>query len=120
MTDTPRWRAWVDAQLPPALARALAQSAGLEAQHVVDVDLLRATDPIIFDAARANAVRVFFTKDEDLLALLDHHGPPPHVVWSTCGNIRNAELRELVLATWPSVADLIRAGEPLVEIGRRA
>lgn len=120
MTDAPRWRAWIDAQLPPALARALSESANLDAQHVVDVDLLSASDPAIFDAARANHVHVVFTKDEDFLALLDRHGPPPQIVWITCGNIRNAELRELVLAAWPRVEELLRAGEPLVEISRRA
>lgn len=120
MTDAPRWRAWVDAQLPPAFVRTLTKAANLDVQHVVDVSLLSAADATIFDAARANAVRMVFTKDEDFLALLDRFGPPPQIVWITCGNIRNAVLNALVLAAWPRVEELLRAGEPLVEISRRA
>ena len=73
---------------------------------------------MIFDAARANHVDVMITKDDDFVLLLDRHGPPPQVVWVTCGNIRNKELRELVLAAWPRVEALLRAGESLVEIQR--
>ena len=118
MTDSARLLAWVDAQLPPSLARWQTQYAEIDAHHVSDVALLTAKDPVIFDAARAHRVGVIFTKDEDFVLLLDQHGPPPQVVWVTCGNIRNAELRDLVLAAWPRVAELLRAGEPLVAIGR--
>jgi predicted nuclease of predicted toxin-antitoxin system len=120
VTDALRWRAWIDAQLPPALVRALSQTAGLEARHVADENLLDATDTKIFAAARDGGVQVVITKDEDFLQLLDRHGPPPQIVWITCGNIRNAELLEIVLAAWPRVDALLRSGEPLVEIGRRA
>ena len=118
MTESPRLLAWVDAQLPPSLARWLTQHADIDAHHVSEFDLLTAGDPVIFDAARANHVEVIVTKDEDFVMLLDRLGPPPQVVWVTCGNIRNAELRSLVLSTWPRVAELLRAGEPLVEIRR--
>lgn len=59
------------------------------------------------------------TKDEDFVQLLEHRGPPPQIVWVTCGNVRNETLREIVDAAWPRVAELIAAGEPLIEIGRR-
>ena len=118
MTEPPRLLAWVDAQLPPTLARWLTQHAGIDAHHVSDLALLTARDPVIFDAARGNRVDVIFTKDEDFVLLLDQQRPPPQLVWGTCGNIRNAELRALVLSAWPRVAEWLRAGEPLVEIGR--
>ena len=73
---------------------------------------------MIYDAARANDVEVFITKDDDFVLLLDQRGPRPQVVWVTCGNIRNKELRELVLSAWPRVEALLRAGEPLVEFRR--
>lgn len=112
-------RVWVDAQLPPSLARWLTNEAGVAAQHVADMDLLTAKDAVIFEAARANHVEVVVTKDEDFLVLLERNGPPPQVVWITCGNVRNAELREIVLAAWPRVLALLQNSEPLVEIGRR-
>ena len=118
MTESARLLAWVDAQLPPSLARWLTQYAGIEAHHVSEFDLLTAEDPVIFDVARAKHVDVIVTKDDDFVILLDRHGPPPQVVWVTCGNIRNQELRELMLSAWPRVEALLRAGEPLVEIRR--
>lgn len=112
-------RVWVDAQLPPSLARWLTSEGDVQAVHVVDVDLLGAADSDIFDAARASGVHVVITKDVDFLNLLEHHGPPPQVVWVTCGNVRNHQLREIMFAAWPGVKKLLLDGEPLVEIGRR-
>ena len=43
---------WVDAQLPPALARWLIAAYAVNAKHVEDVELLSAEDPVIFAAAR--------------------------------------------------------------------
>lgn len=112
---------WVDAQLPPALARWLVSEAGIPAVHVQDLGLVSALDEAIFERARVEtgAGGVVVTKDEDFVRLLERHGPPPQVVWVTCGNVRNAELRRIVLAAWPRVAELLAAGEPLVEISRR-
>ena len=110
---------WVDAQLPPALARWLRQSHGLDAWHVEDVAQLEADDPAIFAAARSGRAAVVVTKDDDFVELVERLGPPPQVVWVTCGNIRNAELRTMVLGAWPRVAALLASGEPLVEVGRR-
>lgn len=56
------------------------------------------------------------TKDSDFVDLLERHGPPPQVVWLTCGNTSNAYLRQLLGAAWPRVAALLAAGEPLVEV----
>ncbi len=110
---------WVDAQLPPALARWLRKTHGIEAWHVAEVAQLDADDPAIFAAARNGQAAVVVTKDDDFVELVERHGPPPQVVWVTCGNVRNAELRTVVLDAWPRVAELLAAGEPLVEIGRR-
>lgn len=110
---------WVDAQLPPALARWLRQTHGLAAWHVAEVEQLDADDPAIFAAARSGRAAIVVTKDDDFVELVERLGPPPQVVWVTCGNIKNAELRAIVLEAWPRVAELLASGEPLVELGRR-
>ena len=74
----------VDAQLPPALARWLA-SQGHEAEHVFDLDMVSASDRVIWDYARSSSA-VIGTKDEDFAvrrALLDNG---PQIVWLRIGN----------------------------------
>lgn len=83
------------------------------------VQLRDAEDPVIFQAAR-DAGAVVLTKDADFVTLLARHGPPPQIVWLTCGNTSNHALRELLTTAWPRVAALLTAGEPLVEISARA
>lgn len=72
----------------------------------------------IFMSARA-AGAVVMTKDADFVALLAHHGPPPQVLWVTCGNTSNARMREILTATWANARTLLAAGEPLVELADR-
>ena len=109
-------RVWVDAQLPPALATWLAREHGMDAVHVEDLGLLEAADRTIYHEARGAGRVVVVTTDQDFQELLEVGGPPPQVVWLTCGNVTNAELRRIVDATWPRVVGLIEAGEPLVEV----
>ena len=106
---------WVDAQLSPALAAWLRQGFGVDASAVRDLGLREAEDPAIFARARA-AEAVVLTKDSDFVELLARHGPPPQVVWLTCGNTSNAFLRELLATAWPRAAALLAAGESLVEV----
>jgi predicted nuclease of predicted toxin-antitoxin system len=111
---------WIDAQLPPALARWLQTEHGTDARHVEELGFHRARDTEIFAAARAATGPVaVVTKDDDFVKLLDQHGPPPQVVWLRCGNVTNRELRRIVLDAWPRALDLLAAGEALIEIRRR-
>ena len=77
--------------------------------------LHRAKDPPIFQAARG-AEAVVMTKDNDFLVLLDRFGPPPQILWITCGNTSNTRLKEVLKASLPRTIDLLRQGERLVEI----
>lgn len=109
---------WLDAQLSPATASWMRERFGADASAVRDLGLSRATDAEIFEAARrANAV--VMTKDADFVQLVERLGPPPQVIWLTCGNTSNARLRDLLERCWSKARDLIAAGEPLVEIGER-
>jgi predicted nuclease of predicted toxin-antitoxin system len=110
---------WVDAQLPPALARWLVNDFGLNAAHVQDLGLLHARDSEIFERARA-AGAVVVTKDLDFVLMLERFGPPPRVVWITAGNLTKGGLQGLVRHHWERVMELLARGEPLIEIsGRR-
>lgn len=95
------------------------QALGVEAVAVRDLGLRDAEDRVIFARARA-AGTVVLTKDRDFVDLLERQGPPPQIVWLTCGNTSNAFLRQLLARAWPHVAALLAAGEPLIEIGGRA
>ena len=106
---------WVDAQLPPALARWLRDLGESQAVHVEDLGLLRAEDPEIFEKAR-QAQAIVITKDSDFVQIQERRGPPPRVVWVTCGNRSNPYLRDLMVRSWPRVIELLAAGEILVEI----
>lgn len=85
--------------------------------HVEDLGLLRAEDPEIFKKAR-QVEAVVITKDNDFVQLLDRRGPPPQVVWVTCGNRSNPALKDLIVRSWPRVKELLAAGEALVEINQ--
>ena len=105
----------IDAQLSPGLARWLSDHHGVEAIPVRSLGLLDATDEAIFDAA-CNAGAVVMTKDRDFVQLLDRAGPPPQVLWITCGNTSNARMRDILRRTIANALLLLREGEPYVEI----
>lgn len=56
------------------------------------------------------------TKDRDFVQLLTGAGPPPQVIWITCGNTSNARMREILEPTFKNALLLLREGEPFVEI----
>jgi predicted nuclease of predicted toxin-antitoxin system len=52
--------------------------------------------------------------------MVDRLGPPPAVIWLTCGNTSNAALRILLKGTLPKAVELIGRGDALVEISGKA
>jgi predicted nuclease of predicted toxin-antitoxin system len=106
---------WVDAQLSPALAPWLNQQFGVDAVSIRRLGLLEAKDPEIFSAAR-EASAIVLTKDVDFVILLERLGPPPRVLWVTCGNTTNEHLRQVLGTTLPNAIELLNAGEILIEI----
>ncbi len=106
---------WIDAQLSPALARWIRETFQIEAHAVRDLGLRNAKDPVIFKAAREAEV-VVMSKDEDFRLLVERQGPPPQVLWVTCGNTSNARLREILTKSLPAAIELLERGESLVEI----
>jgi predicted nuclease of predicted toxin-antitoxin system len=74
-----------------------------------------ARDIEIFEVARvANAV--IMTKDSDFVDLVCRLGIPPQIIWLTCGNVTNRNLRQLLSSTLPKALEKLREGEIIVEI----
>jgi len=106
----------IDAQLPPALVRAL-RDAGHDASHVADLGLVSAPDKVIWqEARRRNAVII--TKDEDFAVggAARFGSPAPSVIWLRLGNSSQKVLLGTFVPMLSSVITLIEAGELLVEI----
>ena len=108
-------RIWVDAQMSPAIATWISGNYAVSAVAIRDLGLRDAKDKEIFEAARQEKA-VVMTKDSDFVLLLDKLGPPPQVIWITCGNTSNARLKEVLTSTLPKALDLLNFGEKLVEI----
>ena len=109
---------WIDAQLSPRLAWWLTETFSVEALAVRDLGLREAKDLEIYDAAR-EAGAVVVTKDSDFVLLQARLGPPPRILWITCGNTSNAYLMDLLASRLPEAFQLLGRGEDLVEIGDR-
>jgi len=106
---------WVDAQLSPAVADWISSELRQPAQAIRTVGLRNAKDAEVFQAARrANAI--ILTKDAGFVELLERLGPPPQVIWLTCGNTSNAALRGVLHKSLPQALKMLQAGEALVEI----
>ncbi|EDX83416.1 hypothetical protein S7335_596 [Synechococcus sp. PCC 7335] len=106
---------WIDAQLPPILANWLKARFSLEAFALRELLLRDAQDIEIFEAARAESV-VILTKDSDFIDLVCRLGPPPQILWLTCGNVTNRNLKRLLLNTLPDALKELQQGETIVEI----
>ena len=106
---------WIDAQMSPSIAAWVSSTLGVHVVAVRDVGLRDAKDQDIFQAARKDKA-VVMTKDSDFVLLLERFGPPPQVIWVTCGNTSNARLKEILTKTLPRTLELLKSGEKLVEI----
>lgn len=106
---------WVDAQLSPLLAKWIGVRFGVPAVSIRDLGLRDSKDIDIFRAARKADV-IVLTKDADFPHLLSQHGPPPRVLWLTCGNTSNVRLQQILAGSLPKALEFLKAGEALVQI----
>lgn len=106
---------WVDAQLPPQLARWLEETFSVDAFAVRALGLRDAEDQEIFDAARL-ARAVVTTKDKDFVELVQRLGQPPQVLWLTFGNTTNARLHAILRVAFPQAQATLEAGAGMAEI----
>ena len=106
---------WIDAQLSPALAPWISETFAVEAFSVQRLGFQDASDEAIFFAARSEKV-IVITKDRDFVHLLERLGPPPQIVWVTCGNIPNAVMREILHQHFPNAILRLQTGTALIQI----
>ncbi len=106
---------WIDAQLSPSIALWIESNFEVKAFALRDLGLRDSEDEEIFrEAQKANAV--VLTKDSDFISLLDKFGSPPKIIWLTCGNTSNANLKIILSKTLQDAIDLLKSGEEIVEI----
>ena len=86
---------WIDAQLSPSLALWINQNfEGIEARSLWALGLRNALDMDIFQQAKK----------------------APAIILVTCGNTSNARMRGILSKKLNFILELIKGGEPLVEI----
>lgn len=107
---------WVDAQLPPLLAAWLAAQFDVEAFSLRALGLRDAADAAIFLAAQQQGI-VIISKDSDFVELVSRYGPPPQLIWVTCGNVTNRQLQIVFNKTFAESLEWLAAGQVIVEIG---
>ena len=104
----------IDAQLPPGLARRLAQR-GHAAEHVNRIGFGVSSDGDIWrHAARVGAILV--TKDEDFVSLARREPTGLQVVWIRVGNIGNDALWRALEPLLAEIVDSLIAGERIIEV----
>ena len=104
----------IDAQLPPALARALIEQ-GHEAEHLEDAGLRHAEDSAVWDYAVRNQA-VLLTKDEDFVEHYRRRDGGPIIVWLRIGNASKKALLAWFMPLLPAILDRIHAGDRLIEL----
>ncbi len=107
----------IDAQLPPRLARRLAD-LGHDAYHVVELGLLSATDQQIWNAAIKRGA-ILVTKDQDFATARAAAGEGPPVIWIRLGNTDNTTLISRFINALESISAAIERGDTVVELVAR-
>jgi len=109
-------RIWIDAQLSPAIAAWINRNySDIEAKSVRSVGLRDATDHEIFEQARQQDV-IIMSKDNNFIKLIEENGPPPKLIWVTCGNTSNTRMREILSKSLHKAKELLEREETVVEI----
>lgn len=99
----------IDENLPASLARDLP----IACSHATDI-AQQPTDRELWIHARQHDWTIL-TRDTDFFDRIMLEGPPPKVIWIRLGNIRKAELVNLLLRLWPAICSLLTDSD-LVEV----
>ena len=104
----------IDAQLPPALGRLIADH-GYTAEHVSEICMLGADDSPIWDYALQHGA-VIVTKDEDFPHRSGQSKTAPAIVWLRIGNTSRRALLEWFAPLLPQIEAQLELGEKLIEV----
>jgi len=94
----------IDAQLPRRLAGRL-REVGFDAIHTLDLPLANRTPDAIINEVSVNEQRVVVTKDSDFVDTFVLRGKPWKLLLVSTGNIRNDELKTLLLANVEKITE---------------
>jgi predicted nuclease of predicted toxin-antitoxin system len=115
--ETSRRTIWLDAQLPPSLAPWLCERHRVNCLSLRELGLRDADDVEIFlKAKQQNALLI--SEDSDFVELVQRFGPPPQLLWLTCGNVTNANLKVLFSVVFEQALELFDGAEAVVEISQ--
>jgi predicted nuclease of predicted toxin-antitoxin system len=103
-----------DAQLPPALARWI-ESQGHSAEHVFEMGLASAADPLIWERAKASSA-IIISKDEDFVDRWLLRSEGVRLVWIRKGNCSNAAPLAWLSPLWPNTLKRLQEGEQFIEL----
>ena len=103
----------IDAQLPPGLARWLAER-GHRAEHVNELGLGAAPDDVI-EAESREMQAVIWSKDGGFADRV-RRTPGLQVVWLRVGNTTNASLRAKPEPRLSTIESALENGESLIEV----
>lgn len=104
----------VDNQLPGALAHWL-KKRGVDAAHVLDLELGQSADRVIWQAA-ADEQRIVISKDEDFVILVSRPGDPGRLSWLRIGNCRIFDLIKRLESSWTWISEEFQKGCRIVEL----
>ncbi len=104
----------IDAQLPPALARMLAEHDHV-AEHVTDIGPGDAPDAQLWRCALDHDA-VIVTKDEDFAQMVAISDESPTVVWVRVGNTRRTELLTWFEPLIEQIVSMVEQGDKLIEL----
>jgi predicted nuclease of predicted toxin-antitoxin system len=108
----------VDAQLPPAVARWIADR-GYDALHVADVGLMAATDTTIWAYAIEHGYTII-SKDEDFARRRNVSKSGPAIVWICVPNQTTRVLLVWFESAFPNVLVSLNRGEAVIALTRSA
>ena len=104
----------IDHQLPAEVARFLTEK-GVEAQHVSQVNLERASDRSIWAYAEERGFAIV-SKDEDFFYLATLTEAGPRLIWVRLGNCRKRALLEALERAWPRLRSWMDSDERVIEL----
>jgi predicted nuclease of predicted toxin-antitoxin system len=107
----------IDAQLPPRLARRLAD-LGHDASHVADLGLASANDAQIWNTAVERRA-ILVTKDQDFAMARTAAGEGPAVIWVRLGNTDNETLIARFVQALDAMQAAVERGDAVVELVSR-